>query len=123
MLRIVISGAAALAVGLASGWIFLVATDVEAAPTTAPVTASPDWLHLEPFPTSNADTAASPASKAEPAPLPNSAPGIHAADVPIWTPAPAVVAGPRAKPVTAAVTRDKPHNRIAQRNENEDEDD
>jgi hypothetical protein len=118
MLRTVISGVAALAVGLVGGWSFLLATDVEASPTTAPVTASLGWLPLEPSPSSNADV-----PKAAPAAFPSSAPGIRAADSHARTPAPAVVAGPQAKPAAAVVTRGRPRNQIAQRSECDDDDD
>jgi hypothetical protein len=118
MLRTVISGVAAPAVGLVGGWTFLVATDVEASPTTAPVTASLGWLPLEPSPSSNADM-----PKAAPAALRNSAPGIRAADSHARTPALAGVAGPPAKTAAGVVTRDKPRSRIAQRSEGDDDDD
>jgi hypothetical protein len=120
MLRIVISGVAALAVGLAGGWTFLTATDVEASPTTAPATASLGWPHFEPLPPSDADAAASPAPTG--VPVPTSARGIHITDVPTRTLAPAAVAGPQAKPAAAVMARDKPRNRMVRRRESDDDD-
>jgi hypothetical protein len=51
MLRIVISGVGAIAVGLLGGWAVLAALSVETAPTTAPATISSASLALPASPT------------------------------------------------------------------------
>jgi hypothetical protein len=113
MFRIVISGVAALAVGIAGGRMFLTATSNAASPTTAPIVVSPRWQPAGP---SRTDNAPSPAWTAADQPVP--APRVRTVDAPV----PASVTVPRSKFTPAVATHNKKRGRTARRRDDDDDD-